>query len=133
RVVREAGELAAGVDAELTLLHVTSQEEYNDKRAAMERVPSENVSYTVGQALEGARQFARDVGGEVLDGIDVEYETVGAVGDAVEEIINQANQRDCDHIFIAGRKRSPTGKAIFGDVAQEVILDFDGAVTVITE
>jgi hypothetical protein len=36
-------------------------------------------------------------------------------------------------VFLAGRKRSPTGKALFGDQTQAVILDFDGAVTVITK
>ena len=88
---------------------------------------------TAGQALEGARQFAADLGHEVLDGVDVGYQATGRVGDERDEILNAANEFDCDHVFLAGRKRSPTGKALFGDRTQSVILDFDGAVTVVTE
>lgn len=44
--------------------------------------------------------------------------------------LNAAEAHNCDHIFIAGRRRSPTGKAIFGDWVQRVLLNFDGLVTV---
>lgn len=132
RLVREAGDIAKGVGAELTLLHVTDEDEYNDKTAAMASIPEADVSYSHGQAEEGGRQFVRDVAREVLDD-DIDYEAVGDVGDRVDAILNQAERRGCDHIFIAGRQRSPTGKALFGDVAQSVILDFDGAVTIVTE
>ncbi|ODR79295.1 universal stress protein UspA [Haladaptatus sp. W1] len=132
-LVREAGELAAGVGAELVLLHVTTNEEYEDTRTSLEGIPNLETSYTAGQALEGARQFAQDIGREVLDGIDVEYEAIGRIGDERDQILDAATELDCDHVFLAGRKRSPTGKALFGDRTQSVILDFDGAVTVVTE
>ncbi|EFW93468.1 UpsA domain-containing protein [Haladaptatus paucihalophilus DX253] len=132
-LVREAGELAAGVGAELVLLHVTTNEEYEETRTSLEGIPNLETSYTAGQALEGARQFAQDIGREVLDGIDVEYEAIGRIGDERDQILDAATELDCDHVFLAGRKRSPTGKALFGDRTQSVILDFDGAVTVVTE
>ncbi|MCO8255287.1 universal stress protein [Haladaptatus sp. AB618] len=132
-LVREAGELAAGVGAELVLLHVTTNEEYEETRTSLERIPNLESSYTAGQALEGARQFAADLGREVLDGVDVEHESVGRIGDERDEILATATDLGCDHVFLAGRKRSPTGKALFGDRTQSVILDFDGAVTVVTE
>lgn len=132
-LVREAGELAAGVEAELVLLHVTTNDEYEETRTSLERIPNLESSYTAGQALEGARQFAADLGREVLDGVDVEHESVGRIGDERDEILATANDLGCDHVFLAGRKRSPTGKALFGDRTQSVILDFDGAVTVVTE
>jgi nucleotide-binding universal stress UspA family protein len=132
-LVREAGQLAAGVGAKLVLIHVTTNEEYEDTRTSLERIPNLESSYTAGQALEGARQFAQDIGREVLDGIDVEYDAIGRVGDERDQILDSANDLDCDHVFLAGRKRSPTGKALFGDRTQAVILDFDGAVTVVTE
>lgn len=132
KLVREAGELAAGVDAGLVLVHVTTEEDYEDRREAMESIASYGASYSLDQAQEGARQFARDIAREVLDGIDVEYEVVGTVGNRSERILDIAAQEGCDHVFMAGRKRSPTGKAVFGDATQRVILDYDGAVTVIT-
>lgn len=133
RLVREAGDLAAGVDARLTLLHVTEEEEYNDKVSSMARIPEADVSYTHDRAEEGGRQFVRDVAREVLADHDLEFEAVGDVGDPVDVILDQAADRGCDHVFVAGRKRSPAGKAIFGDVAQSVILEFDGAVTIVTD
>ncbi|GAB7095734.1 universal stress protein [Halolamina litorea] len=132
-LVREAGELAAGVDARLTLLCVVSEDEYADEREALEAIPEADVSYSVDQALEGARSFASDVGVEALDGVDIEYETAGAVGDRAETVLQGAKKHGCDHVFLTGQRRSPTGKAIFGDVTQRVILDFEGPVTVVTE
>ncbi len=132
-LVREAGELAAGVDANLVLLHVTTTEEYENTRNSLERISSLETSHTAGQVLERARQFVADIGREVLDGIDVEYESVGRIGDERDEILDVAHEYGCDHVFLAGRKRSPTGKALFGNRTQSVILDFDGAITVVTE
>lgn len=133
RITREAGELAAGVDAELLLLHVTSEGDYEEDRKAMAEIDAlEGGSYDIGQAREGAREFARDLGEQVLRNIDVDYEAVGAIGDEYEKIMQTATDHDCDHIFIAGRRRSPSGKAIFGDTAQRVILNSDNPVTVLT-
>jgi len=129
-LVEEAGELAAGVDAELLLVHVTTDSEYAERRESMMSVPSLDVNYTVDDALDGAEKFANDVGRDVLD--DVEYEPVGRLGEKGDEVLALAEERDADHIFLAGRKRSPAGKAIFGDVTQRIILEFDGAVTVVT-
>jgi nucleotide-binding universal stress UspA family protein len=131
-LVREAGELAAGVDAELILVHVTTDSEYSERRESMASIPNIDVNYTVDDALDGAEKFARDVGNDVLSDVDVPQEPVGRLGEKGDEVLALAEERDADHIFIAGRKRSPTGKAIFGDVTQRIILEFDGAVTVIT-
>jgi nucleotide-binding universal stress UspA family protein len=132
-LVREAGELAAGVDAELVLVHVTTDDEYEDKLTTMESIPEASVSYTLEDAQEAGRQFARDVAEEVLEDVDVDHRVIGAVGERAERILTVADGEDCDHVFVAGRRRSPTGKAVFGDATQRVILDFDGAVTVVTE
>ncbi|MFC4247623.1 universal stress protein [Natribaculum luteum] len=43
-------------------------------------------------------------------------------GDAVRNIRETATDVDADVISIAGRKRSPTGKALFGSVTQQVSL-----------
>jgi len=132
-LVREAGELAAAVGAELVLIHVTSDEEYEEMRQKMERIPDSRVRYSAKQAVDGAEQFAADVGREVLEGVDVPWDAVGKVGDAQTEILDAAAERECDHLFVAGEKRSPTGKALFGDLTQALILNFDGPVTVVTE
>jgi len=132
-LVREAGELAAAVGAELFVLHVTDEEEYEEKRQTMESIPDSRARYSSKQALDGAEEFAADVGREALDGVDVSWEALGRVGDEQTEILDSAAEHECDHLFVAGEKRSPTGKAIFGDLTQSIILNFDGPVTVVTE
>ena len=130
-LVREAGELAAGVEAELLLLHVTSEQEFADREEALANIAGFDATYGIEQAKEGATQFAREVGRESLsDGVD--FEAVGRIGNEVNEILTAAEDRDCDHVFVQGRQRSPTGKALFGDRAQKVALDFEGPVTVLT-
>lgn len=133
-MLREAGELAAGVGAPLVILHVASEADYEENRQAMQSVTEiEGGSYDVSQAADGARQFAQDLGDQVLRNIDVRYEAVGEVGDKYDTIMQAARDHECDHIFMTGADRSPTGKAIFGDAAQKVILNFDHPVTVMTE
>jgi nucleotide-binding universal stress UspA family protein len=131
RVVREAGELAGGVGAELVLLTVLPKEEYEEKRHAMEQAAGSEVVYTLSQAEQSARQTARSVASEVLDGVDVDHEVLGAVGREADTILEVADNQGCDHLFIAGRRRSPTGKALFGDLTQQVLLTFEGPVTVL--
>lgn len=131
-LLREAGELSAGVDAELILVYGTTEEEYNERREDMARIPDIDTTYSIDQAIEGVQRFAKDMGRTVLSDVDVEWEPVGRIGEKADEVLELAAERDCDHIFIAGRKRSPTGKAVFGDATQRVILDADMPVTVLT-
>jgi nucleotide-binding universal stress UspA family protein len=54
-------------------------------------------------------------------------------GDPAEAIVDTADDLDADMIVLAARKRSPTGKVIFGSVTQAVILDTDRPVLVCSE
>lgn len=130
-LVAEAGKLAKGVDAELLLLHVTTEEEFQNKRSTLENVAGLNAEYNVDNARSGAQQFAQKIGKEVLDD-DIEFTAMGRIGNLQEQILNTASKENIDHIFIHGKQRSPTGKAVFGDTAQAIILNFDGPVTVTT-
>lgn len=130
-LVAEAGKLANGIDAELILLHVTTEEQFQDRRTSLRDIAGLDRQYTVGSAREGAEQFAQEIGLEVLDD-DVEFTAAGKIGDPQDIILETADTEGVDHIFIHGKQRSPTGKAVFGDLAQAIILNFDGPVTVTT-
>ncbi len=138
RLLEEAAELAVGVDAKLHVLTLLTPEEFGEKRDALDAVErGEQTSYDEGVVLDRARQDAEEVVAETVGDLDLDYEVVpGRVGEAEAEadrILDTAEERDVDHVFIAGRKRSPTGKAVFGDRAQSIVLNFDGAVTSLLE
>ncbi|KTG09866.1 universal stress protein UspA [Haloprofundus marisrubri] len=59
---------------------------------------------------------------DYFDETDVAYELLESGGDAAQSILDAAERENADLIVVAGRKRSPAGKAIFGSVSQSVIL-----------
>lgn len=135
-ILREAGELAAGVDASLVVFSPMTDDEYENDVSVLSTIESvEGTSYNknpdriAGRAVE---QLAE----EHLSDHAVEYQTKGAViddDDRARAILETAEEEGCDYIFIVGRRRSPTGKALFGDTAQAVILNFDGRVVITAE
>lgn len=132
-ITRLAGELAAGVDAEVYVMHVTTEDRYHDRLKRLESVDELDVDYNVDTAAKGAQQFAANVANEVLADLDVDITSIGRLGEVEEKVLAVADEFECDHLFITGRRRSPTGKAIFGDIAQSLILNFEGPVTITLE
>lgn len=59
---------------------------------------------------------------EALDAAGFDVEVIQSSGDAVRNILDTAAEVDADVLSLAGRNRSPTGKALFGSVAQQVAL-----------
>ena len=50
------------------------------------------------------------------------FEAVARVGEPAAEIVRYADKIEARYVVIAGEKRSPTGKALFGSVGQSVLL-----------
>jgi nucleotide-binding universal stress UspA family protein len=61
---------------------------------------------------------------------DIPVEIDETSGDPEEILPKVANDIDADLIVIAGRKRSPAGKALFGSVTQSLILNSERPVLV---
>lgn len=60
---------------------------------------------------------------DVLEAAGIDVELDEASGDPTEHIIKYARTHDADAIALAGRKRTPAGKAVFGSVSQSVMLE----------
>lgn len=137
KLLREAKEHAIGADADLVLLVTLTEDEYEETQEMLDAIGSvENTTYTDDQVLTAATNVAEDLARDVLFEGDVSYEVAPRVADEderAEAVIDTAAETESDHVFVLGRKRSPTGKALFGDLAQYVVLNFDGYVTLHAE
>lgn len=72
-----------------------------------------------------------DAAYRLLTDAGIEVETRLERGDITEEILAVADEVDADGIVMSGRKRSATGKVLFGSVTQSVLLSADRPVTVL--
>jgi nucleotide-binding universal stress UspA family protein len=134
-LIEEAVTLAAGVDAHVVVLSLLTPEEFEKDAAVLDTIESvENVESGGHSPDELSTAIGRELFKDALaeTSVEVDADIVGAVSgeDHSETALAVARRKDCDHIFIAGGKRSPAGKALFGDFAQSVLLGFDGYVTV---
>jgi nucleotide-binding universal stress UspA family protein len=134
-LLQEAGKLAAGVGAELVVLSVIKEDDYAETSVSREELGKteetgeQYSSYSIDQAEEDARTQAERIAGETLEEIEVEWTGLGAVGQPERTVLDVAEEQNVDHVFVVGKHRSPSGKAIFGDLAQHLVIDFDGPVT----
>ena len=134
-LLEEAAQYARGGDGNLVLLTLMTREEFESGSETLASIGSvEDVSYdgdvVLSAAIEDVREFASETAAN-----DVEFEVLARAvddGGRAEAVLEVAADRDVDHVFVLGRHRSPTGKALFGDTAQKVALGFDGYVTLAT-
>ena len=121
--------IVAGVDTDADRARRVAEEittlPIEDKRVILTHLFEKNPE---GASIDqvGAARRAR----ELLESHDVEVEFEERSGDPATGVIDVADDTDADLICVAGRERSPAGKAIFGSVTQEIILNTDRPVLV---
>lgn len=109
---------AAHPGADVTLLHVIP---YTEKRTAPSRGGRNRPDGWYADAREDAEdlfELATDRLGDTAERV----ETVIESGEPSQEILAVAEDRGVDQLVLGFRKRSPTGKLVFGSVAQDVLL-----------
>lgn len=116
-VVREAEALAEKFDERLLIVYVLSQADYID----IEGVGYDDTAdiKDMDNIEELAEEFAEDAAKDVT----TPYEAVGLVGKAADRVVEYAEEIDARYVVVGPRKRSPTGKAVFGSVAQSILLN----------
>lgn len=133
-MVRTAGTVAAAHDVPLLLYGEATEEDISDATLVSTQDGYHDVPPDANEsAVESVHRFLERIQRTELDSVDVECETVCSVVPSrqhVSSVLRTAEEYGCDHLFVVGEKRSPTGKALFGDFVQSLLLNFDGRVTV---
>lgn len=129
RLAEAAIGIAEPTGARVVLSHVFTRREFDgvvdqlDFEAGASPDPSDVAS----------RHVTTRTVAQSLDATDVDYEIRGSVGDRGETIVDLAREIDADRVIVGGRQRSPTGKAVFGSTAQEVMLSSPCPVTFVRD
>jgi len=118
-------DIASPAGADVVVAHVFTDDEYE---SVVERLEFDAVAETSPDEVAERHSTVRELR-ETLADAELETSVRGAVGDHGEEIVALAGMTRADLIVVGGRKRSPTGKAVFGSVAQEVMLSAPCPVT----
>jgi len=150
REVEQGAELAEAFGVEHVVLHVMPQDVFEEFRASASGSSSRSITtpasygsagdqplrggsnseYSVEDGERHATGVARDVARETLDD-PADTVIKGRVGEPVEEVLLEADRRDARYLVIGGRKRSPTGKALFGSKTQSILLESDRPVVTV--
>lgn len=133
-VISTGYELAERYDDTAVALHVVPREDFEAHRKSVENADEfQDISLT--QEQDSAARFARRAVRESLGKFDdARLEPRGRVGDPAEEIVAAADELDPRYLVIGGRRRSPVGKALFGNITQDVLLQATcPVVTLMTE
>ncbi|MFB6183483.1 MAG: universal stress protein [Haloarculaceae archaeon] len=115
----------AGDDTTVVTLHVFERDSYRDLQSAMNVDPdSETTPDDVARRYAVVRNVA-----DALEARGVDTRVRGALGDGSDPILRVAREEDADHLVVGGRRRTPTGKAVFGSTAQQILLNATRPVT----
>lgn len=126
-LIELAGDIAAGTGTELILVRVVNEDEYEGNIQRKAQTSMGDVE-SVEEVMSEAETVAEELGEELLPD-EVTFTTEALFGNLPEDLLERVQELECDHIFITGNRRSPTGKALFGDTTQAILLNFDGPVT----
>ncbi|TKR28056.1 universal stress protein [Natronomonas salsuginis] len=112
-------DVAVPADASVVLLHAFSERAYDEGIEEAGFDPEESPSPDeLAKRLEGI-----DLLSEALSAADISYDVRGEIGAEGETILQTTKAVDGDLLFISGRKRSPTGKAVFGSTSHRIMMN----------
>jgi nucleotide-binding universal stress UspA family protein len=118
QLARTVTDIASPAGADVVIAHVFTDEEFE---TVVDRLQFESVGEADPDEVADRHTTVRDLRSQLEDA-GLSTSVRGAVGDHGEEIVELAKHSDADLVVVGGRKRSPTGKAVFGSTAQEVML-----------
>ncbi|UPM44469.1 universal stress protein [Halocatena salina] len=128
KLLADAKRYATGIESQVVLCDIREEGFHQNSIQRHSKVGREAEEIDQYAAETAAAEIAEDAFGD-----EIPYEVVGVPTESASTVLEIAEEYGCDRVFIDARKRTAVGKAIFGDLAQTIILQFDGPVTVTTE
>lgn len=130
RLTETTIEVAKPVDATVILAHIFTEDEYERVLNRLDLDPASESTTPDGVARQ--HSVIQNVGSQ-LEKEGVGYEVRGVIGEPGLAISDLGFEISADRIIVGGRKRNPTGKAIFGSTAQEIMMESPCPVTFVRE
>lgn len=125
-IAEHVAEIATGVGAEVTLFRAFTEGEFSDWL--------DEMGYDSAQPVELAqRHRVVNEMANILRDSNVKLTVEARVGPPAESVVDYVEQNEVDHVFLGGRRRSPTGKALLGSVGQQVLLRVDTPCTLMLD
>lgn len=123
QIIETAVDLATAFDEELYVLHVIPEADADEHFEAIQEIDEfRDVDFSI--EVDRAESIAETLVERTLDDRTLDrFSPVGRIGKPSVEILAVADDIDPRFLVIGGKRRSPTGKAVFGSVTQSVILD----------
>ncbi|QIO22888.1 universal stress protein [Haloarcula sp. JP-L23] len=118
-------DIAGPTGAEVVIAHVFTDDEYEN---VVDRLEFESAAEADPDEVADRHTTVRELEKRLNDA-GIELSVRGAVGNHGQQIVDLAEEVSADLVVVGGRKRSPTGKAVFGSTAQEVMLNAPCPVT----
>ncbi len=126
KAVTEAAEIARVFGETVHVVHVLSRSEFVELEQT--EYKKSGTAADLERVRNHAAKLAEKTVGDKMPDVDTEY--VGLVGDAADKVLEYAAEQSARYIVVGPRKKSPTGKVLFGSVSQQILLNSECPVVV---
>lgn len=128
KVVTQANELAEKYGDSVHIVHVMRKSEVIESKET-------DIGAEERTDMDAMRTAASEVGVNMLDRrpTTVETEVRGLIGNPADEIVQYVDEQNARYVIVSPKRRSQTGKILFGSVAQSILLNVSCPVVSITD